>query len=51
MSLEPGAAALAGVVVVHEFLSATQWLAVVCVIAASVGATRTAGRGAPPTLD
>src|SRR5262249_16661500 len=28
MSLEPAAAALAGIVVVHEFLSATQWLAV-----------------------
>jgi inner membrane transporter RhtA len=51
MSLEPGAAALAGVVVVHEFLSATQWLAVACVIAASVGATRTEARATPPTLD
>jgi inner membrane transporter RhtA len=51
MSLEPGAAALAGVVVVHEFLSATQWLAVGCVIAASVGATRTEARRAPPTID
>jgi inner membrane transporter RhtA len=51
MSLEPGAAALAGVVIVHEFLSATQWLAVACVIAASVGATRSETRTATPTLD
>jgi inner membrane transporter RhtA len=40
MSLEPAAAALAGLVVVHESLSAVQWLALVCVVAASVGATR-----------
>lgn len=40
MSLEPAAAALAGLIVVHEILSAGQWLAVACVIVASVGATR-----------
>jgi inner membrane transporter RhtA len=51
MSLEPAAAALAGIVVVHEFLSALQWLAVVCVIAASVGATRSESRLAVPALD
>jgi inner membrane transporter RhtA len=51
MSLEPAAAALAGIVVVHEFLSALQWLAVVCVIAASVGATRTERRIAAPAPD
>jgi inner membrane transporter RhtA len=51
MSLEPAAAALAGIVVVHEFLSALQWLAVVCVIAASVGATRSGTRIAAPALD
>jgi inner membrane transporter RhtA len=51
MSLEPAAAALAGIVVVHEFLSALQWLAVVCVIAASVGATRTESRLAAPAPD
>jgi inner membrane transporter RhtA len=45
MSLEPAAAALAGIVVVGEFLTPVQWLAVVCVIVASIGATR--GR---PTL-
>ncbi len=48
MSLEPAAAALAGIVVVHEFISALQWLAVACVIAASVGATRTESRLATP---
>jgi inner membrane transporter RhtA len=51
MSLEPAAAALAGIVVVHEFLSALQWLAVVCVIAASVGATRSETRIAAPAPD
>jgi inner membrane transporter RhtA len=51
MSLEPAAAALAGIVVVHEFLSVLQWLAVVCVIAASVGATRTETRLATPAPD
>jgi inner membrane transporter RhtA len=47
MSLEPAAAALAAIVVVHEFLSALQWLAVACVIAASVGATRSEWQLAP----
>jgi inner membrane transporter RhtA len=51
MSLEPAAAALAGVLFIHEFLSAVQWLAVVCVIAASVGATRTESRLAAPAPD
>lgn len=40
MSLEPAAAALAGIVVLGEFLSLEQWLALVCVVIASVGATR-----------
>ncbi len=40
MSLEPAAAALAAVVVLHELLSPLQCLAIACVIAASVGATR-----------
>jgi inner membrane transporter RhtA len=51
MSLEPAAAALAGIAVVHEFLSALQWLAVACVIAASVGATRSETRLAAPAPD
>jgi inner membrane transporter RhtA len=46
MSLEPAAAALAAMVLLREFLSWTQWLAMACVVAASVGATRTSV--APP---
>lgn len=40
MSLEPAAAALAGVVVLQEFLTPVQLLAMACVVVASVGATR-----------
>ncbi len=42
MSLEPAAAALVGMVVLGEFLTAAQWAAVACVVTASVGATRSA---------
>lgn len=45
MSLEPAAAALAGLVVLQEVLTPLQCVAVACVIAASVGATRS-GRAA-----
>lgn len=40
LSLEPAAAALAGLVVVGEALSPVQWAAIGCVVVASVGATR-----------
>jgi inner membrane transporter RhtA len=40
MSLEPAVAALIGLVVLHESLHWTQWVAVLCVVAASAGATR-----------
>lgn len=40
MSLEPAAAALAGLVVVDEQLAPVQWGAILCVVVASVGATR-----------
>jgi inner membrane transporter RhtA len=40
MSLEPAAAALAGLVVLGEVLSTVQLLAMACVVVASVGATR-----------
>ena len=40
MSLEPAMAALVGLLVLHESLRATQWLAVLCVVVASAGATR-----------
>ena len=53
MSLEPAAAALAGMIVIGEFLRPTQWLAVGCIVAASIGTTnalrrssrRSAGKG------
>ena len=44
MSLEPAAAALAGIVVLGEFLTPVQWVAMVCVVVASVGATGPAAR-------
>jgi len=40
MSLEPAMAALAGLVVLREALNGPQWIAVLCVVAASAGATR-----------
>lgn len=39
MSLEPAAAALAAMVVIGEFLKPSQWIAISCIIAASVGTT------------
>ncbi len=42
MSMEPAVAALAGLVVLHEALGGVQWLAVACVVVASIGATRSA---------
>jgi inner membrane transporter RhtA len=51
MSLEPAAAALAGLVVVHELLGPVQLLAMACVVAASVGATRSRGTLAEPVPD
>jgi inner membrane transporter RhtA len=44
MSLQPAAAALVGLVLLGELLTVWQWLAVVCVIAASAGSTRTSAR-------
>jgi inner membrane transporter RhtA len=49
MSLEPAAAALAAMLLLSEFLRWTQWLALVCVVLASVGATRTTRPEAEPT--
>ena len=42
MSLEPAAAALAGLVLLGEVLGVVEWLAVGCVVVASVGITRSA---------
>jgi inner membrane transporter RhtA len=40
MSLEPAMAALIGLIVLEEMLHVTQWIAVLCVVVASAGATR-----------
>ena len=48
MSLEPAVAALFGLVFLREQLTATQWLALVFVSAASTGAALTARRVRPP---
>jgi inner membrane transporter RhtA len=50
MSLEPAAAALAGLLVVGEDLAPVQWLAIVCVVVASVGATRATRRPIHPDV-
>jgi len=47
MSLEPAVAALAGLVVLGESLGLTEWLAIACVVVASVGATRRTVPAAP----
>jgi len=47
MSFEPAIAAVAGLVVLREHLTATQWLAIAAVVAASVGAV--AGEPPPET--
>jgi inner membrane transporter RhtA len=45
MSLEPAVAALVGLVLLGQVLSAIQWLAIACVIVACIGATRGASAG------
>lgn len=56
MSLEPAFAALSGLLFLSQHLSVREWVAIFCVMAASVGATRAARRdelpvepGATPT--
>ena len=51
MSMEPAAAALTAMLVLGEFLSFWQWLAVACVVVASIGATRTGKVIAEPVPD
>jgi inner membrane transporter RhtA len=51
MSLEPAAAALAGILVLHEFLTVQQWAAMVCIVIASVGATRSTRTVVAPVPD
>ena len=51
MSLEPAAAALAGILVLQEFLTPVQWGAMACVVVASVGATRSGSMLSEPVPD
>ena len=51
MSLEPAAAAIVAMLVLDEFLSPLQWLAVAAVTAASVGATRGSDAISEPVPD
>lgn len=51
MSLEPAAAALAGIVVLGELLAPVQWVAMACVVVASVGATRSGSTLSEPVPD
>jgi inner membrane transporter RhtA len=51
MSLEPAAAALAAMILLGEFLSLVQWLAMACVVIASIGATRTSSTLDQPAPD
>ncbi|PZG21889.1 EamA family transporter [Nonomuraea aridisoli] len=44
MSLEPAVAALIGLLVLSEVLHVQQWAAVLCIVAASLGSTRTSRR-------
>jgi inner membrane transporter RhtA len=50
MSIEPAAAALCGLVFLHERLTPAQWVAVVLVMAASAGATLTAQKTPAPAV-
>ncbi|WP_152346526.1 EamA family transporter [Brevibacterium sp. CFH 10365] len=50
-SLEPAAAGLAGAIILTEHLSAPQWLALVCVGAASAGTVAGQRRRRPPVSD
>ena len=50
LSVEPAIGAMAGMVLLHERLSLLQWLAIGCIVAASIGAILTAPRGQAPDL-
>jgi Predicted permease, DMT superfamily len=45
MSLEPAAAALVGLIILGEVLDVREWAAILCVVAASFGSTRTSADG------
>ncbi len=48
ISMEPAVAAVLAMGLLGEHLSATQWLAIGCIVAASMGSAATAGRKAQP---
>lgn len=50
MSIEPAFGALSGLLFLHEYLSLSQWMAILCIILASVGATMTMGNTAKPAV-
>lgn len=50
MSMEPAFGALSGLLFLHEYLDLAQWLAIACIILASVGATLTMRRQSPQML-
>ncbi|MDE1165392.1 MAG: threonine/homoserine exporter RhtA [Pseudomonas sp.] len=50
MSIEPAFGALSGLLFLHEVLSLSQWLAIACIITASIGATLTMRSGTPPAV-
>ncbi|MCF6473151.1 EamA family transporter [Nonomuraea sp. MG754425] len=45
MSVEPAVAALVGVLLLSEILHVQQWAAIICIVAASLGSTRSGRRG------
>ncbi|MNN08260.1 Threonine/homoserine exporter RhtA [compost metagenome] len=50
MSIEPAFGALSGLLFLHEYLSLSQWMAIMCIILASVGATMTMSTAARPVV-
>ncbi|ROL71877.1 EamA family transporter [Pseudomonas chlororaphis] len=50
MSIEPAFGALSGLLFLHEYLSLAQWMAIACIIFASVGATMTMGNQSHPPV-
>jgi inner membrane transporter RhtA len=48
MSLHPAFAALSGMLFLEEYLSILQWVSILCVISASVGATYFSRRNRNP---
>ena len=51
LSAEPALGAVAGLFLLHEQLSGLQWLAIVCIVVASVGAVLTTDPKVVPTLN